>query len=58
MLGVNVMAITRKELALMYGVHRNTLTHWLNSIGISQRKVLFPKDLALIYAEFGNPDGK
>lgn len=46
---------SKKQLALEFSVHRNTITKWCKMIGIPRKKLLTPKQLNLFYQEFGLP---
>ena len=53
-------AKTRQEIANEYGIHRNTFHTWLKTAGIklSTRRLVTPKEQALIYEYFGQPSKK
>ena len=49
-------AKTKQEIANEYHIHRNTLNNWLKEAGIKlSRKLITPKEQALIYEAFGQP---
>lgn len=51
--------LTKKELALAYGVHYNTFLRWLKEIPQlsvnPKRRLLSVRDIQIIYEELGNP---
>ena len=52
-------AKTRQEIANEYGIHRNTFRTWLKDAGIKlSKKLITPKEQALIYEYFGHPVNK
>lgn len=46
---------TKKEIACMFGISVKTLSNRLKEIDITGRKRLLPKELDLIFNEFGHP---
>jgi len=48
--------MTKKELAVLYQIHPNTLSKQLKEIGIDKRSRLTPKDIAKVYTELGEPE--
>ena len=53
---------TRTSLARQYGVHLSTFTGWLKDIPAlklsSQKRILTPKQVQIIYDELGEPPFK
>ncbi len=52
-----LQAKTRNEVAAEYGISTRTLKRWLqkHNITITERNLISPKDLKVIYVAFGNP---
>lgn len=50
--------LTKKELALAYGVHPHTLRTRLKEIGIEGKRRISVKDVERIYQELGEPTKK
>jgi len=48
--------ITKKELADMYNVSRNTISKRLAELGIKTRKRLTPLQVEHVYEELGHPE--
>ena len=52
-------AKTREQLAQEYNISRRTLYSWLKKVKINNKgKLLTPKELTLIYEQFGYPDAQ
>lgn len=52
-----IKAKTRSQIAAEYGVTRRTFYTWLKKAQLNfDRNLLIPKEIELIYKEFGNPN--
>lgn len=47
---------TRSGLANQYGIHRQTFSKWLESIGITHNKALTPIELQIVLNKIGTPE--
>jgi hypothetical protein len=47
---------TRIGLANQYGIHRQTFTKWLVTIGITHNKALTPIELQIVMNKIGTPE--
>ena len=52
----NATPKTRSELAVLYGVHRNTITNWCKEIGLPNQRMLRAPELMKMYEYFGYPE--
>ena len=54
-----IKALSKKELAKLYGIHNVTLVKWLKSIkGLKlekNQKILTPLQVSIIFKEIGEP---
>ena len=51
-----ITTMSKKELAALYNVHRDTIQRWCQRIGIETKKgLLTPKNVRQLYDEYGVP---